>query len=60
MPRRRQATAETAAAGHRRRGPKPTKICVACGRPFEWRRKWARCWEQVKFCSDRCRVGGAG
>ncbi|MSZ56868.1 MAG: DUF2256 domain-containing protein [Actinobacteria bacterium] len=31
------------------------KICLACGRPFEWRRKWARDWEQVRYCSDRCR-----
>ncbi|WP_146574755.1 DUF2256 domain-containing protein [Botrimarina hoheduenensis] len=33
----------------------PTKICVACGRPFAWRKKWARCWEQVRYCSQRCR-----
>ncbi|MBC7433515.1 MAG: DUF2256 domain-containing protein [Rubritepida sp.] len=35
----------------------PTKICAACGRPFAWRKKWARDWEQVKFCSDACRTG---
>ena len=33
----------------------PTKICAACGRPFAWRKKWARSWDEVKFCSDRCR-----
>ncbi|MFM9026121.1 MAG: DUF2256 domain-containing protein [Planctomycetaceae bacterium] len=33
----------------------PTKICAACGRPFAWRRKWAACWEQVRYCSTRCR-----
>lgn len=33
----------------------PTKICVACERPFAWRKKWERDWDQVKFCSDRCR-----
>lgn len=22
---------------------------------MEWRRKWARNWEQVKYCSDACR-----
>ncbi len=33
----------------------PTKICEACCRPFAWRKKWARDWDQVKFCSDRCR-----
>lgn len=36
----------------------PTKVCAACGLSFSWRRKWARDWEQVKFCSDRCRDGG--
>ena len=40
--------------------PKPEKPCAACGRPFQWRRKWAACWEQVKYCSDRCRARGAG
>ena len=32
----------------------PTKICVTCGRPFAWRKKWARDWENVKYCSRRC------
>lgn len=22
---------------------------------FDWRKKWARAWEQVKYCSRRCR-----
>jgi hypothetical protein len=35
----------------------PQKICAACGRPFAWRRKWARDWEQVRYCSDACRSG---
>ncbi|MBS9477633.1 DUF2256 domain-containing protein [Ancylobacter radicis] len=39
----------------RRKAELPTKPCAACGRPFAWRRKWARDWEQVKFCSERCR-----
>ncbi|MEC7792826.1 MAG: DUF2256 domain-containing protein [Pseudomonadota bacterium] len=33
----------------------PTKICVACQRPFAWRRKWSRHWNEVKYCSERCR-----
>ncbi|HAN45850.1 MAG TPA: DUF2256 domain-containing protein [Cyanobacteria bacterium UBA8156] len=33
----------------------PQKICPVCGRPFTWRKKWADCWEEVKYCSDRCR-----
>lgn len=39
------------------RAPLPEKTCAACGRPFGWRRKWARDWEQVRFCSDACRSG---
>ncbi|MBM3375390.1 MAG: DUF2256 domain-containing protein [Betaproteobacteria bacterium] len=34
----------------------PTKPCQACGRPMTWRKRWAKNWEQVKFCSDRCRA----
>lgn len=33
----------------------PSKTCVTCGRPFTWRKKWARVWEEVRYCSDRCR-----
>jgi hypothetical protein len=33
----------------------PQKLCAACGRPFAWRKKWARDWEQVKTCSERCK-----
>jgi len=35
----------------------PTKTCATCGRPFVWRKKWERDWEQVRYCSDRCRRG---
>jgi len=34
----------------------PQKPCAACGRPMTWRKKWERSWEQVKYCSDRCRA----
>ncbi|WP_338068157.1 DUF2256 domain-containing protein [Nioella ostreopsis] len=33
----------------------PTKTCASCGRPFAWRRKWAKVWDEVRYCSDRCR-----
>ncbi|WP_339807070.1 DUF2256 domain-containing protein [uncultured Marinobacter sp.] len=26
-----------------------------CLRPFTWRRKWARDWDSVRYCSERCR-----
>lgn len=32
----------------------PQKICVTCGRPFTWRKKWERCWDEVSTCSKRC------
>jgi hypothetical protein len=33
----------------------PQKICVTCGRPFTWRKKWAKVWDEVRYCSERCR-----
>jgi hypothetical protein len=36
----------------------PSKVCAACERPFTWRKKWARDWEYVKYCSDACRSAG--
>jgi hypothetical protein len=33
----------------------PSKICTACQRPFNWRKKWARDWDNVLYCSDACR-----
>ncbi|MAZ69749.1 DUF2256 domain-containing protein [Porticoccus sp.] len=33
----------------------PGKICVVCRRPFHWRKKWWRVWQDVKYCSERCR-----
>nr|WP_211113529.1 DUF2256 domain-containing protein [Azospirillum endophyticum] len=33
----------------------PAKICPVCNRPFIWRKKWERVWDEVKYCSDRCR-----
>jgi hypothetical protein len=40
-----------------RKSDLPTKVCARCGRPFAWRKKWARSWEQVRFCSEACRDG---
>jgi hypothetical protein len=39
----------------RRKGDLPVKTCATCGRPFAWRRKWARSWDEVRFCSERCK-----
>mmetsp|Transcript_2008 Transcript_2008/g.2860 ORF Transcript_2008/g.2860 Transcript_2008/m.2860 type:complete len:397 (+) Transcript_2008:79-1269(+) len=32
----------------------PTKLCVTCKKPFTWRKKWERCWDEVTTCSKRC------
>ena len=32
----------------------PQKICVVCDRPFTWRKKWERCWDEVTTCSKSC------
>jgi len=38
-----------------KKGDLPTRICARCDRQFAWRKKWARCWAEVRYCSDRCR-----
>lgn len=32
----------------------PTKICIVCDRPFTWRKKWERVWDEVTTCSKSC------
>lgn len=45
----------------RRNAPAPEpKSCAACGRTIEWRKKWERSWEQVRYCSDACRRNKPG
>ncbi|PFG64453.1 hypothetical protein AXZ77_3093 [Thioclava sp. ES.031] len=39
----------------RQKSDLPTKTCAFCTKPFSWRRKWARDWESVRYCSERCR-----
>jgi hypothetical protein len=29
---------------------------VVCGRRIEWRKKWERDWDSVRYCSQRCRT----
>jgi hypothetical protein len=33
----------------------PSKQCPTCDRPFTWRKRWERCWQDVVYCSDACR-----
>ncbi len=36
----------------------PERTCASCGRRIEWRKKWERDWDQVRWCSDACRRHG--
>ncbi|MEL0324834.1 MAG: DUF2256 domain-containing protein [Rhodospirillales bacterium] len=38
----------------RRKSDLPSKICKVCGRPFSWRKKWEKVWDEVVYCSKRC------
>jgi len=40
----------------RKKSDLPSKICLACERPFVWRKKWQRCWDEVRFCSVKCKA----
>ena len=40
---------------NKKKGQLPTKLCPICNKPFEWRKKWAKNWEDVVYCSERCR-----
>ncbi|NDA09209.1 MAG: DUF2256 domain-containing protein [Alphaproteobacteria bacterium] len=43
-----------------KKGDLPTKTCLACGLDFNWRKKWARDWDNIRFCSKRCKTNGQG
>ncbi|MEW1834909.1 DUF2256 and DUF3253 domain-containing protein [Microbacterium sp. NPDC079995] len=34
------------------------KTCASCGREIQWRKKWEKNWDDVKYCSDACRKRG--
>jgi hypothetical protein len=34
----------------------PVKICPVCGRPFTWRKKWEKNWDEVIYCSKACKM----
>lgn len=33
----------------------PDKTCARCGRTIAWRKRWARDWDAVRHCGERCR-----
>ena len=36
------------------------RSCASCGRRIEWRRRWARVWHEIRYCSDACRRSRPG
>jgi hypothetical protein len=44
----------------RKKSDLPVKTCATCGRPMVWRKAWEKVWDQVKYCSDRCRMQKGG
>jgi hypothetical protein len=40
---------------HRPPTERATKTCPQCHKPFSWRKKWARVWDEVKYCSEKCK-----
>lgn len=32
------------------------RYCTVCGRKITWRKKWAKNWDAVKYCSKACRT----
>lgn len=39
-------------------GVREDKTCAACGRRIQWRKKWERDWDDVRYCSAACRRRG--
>ncbi|RKS90357.1 uncharacterized protein DUF2256 [Flavobacterium limicola] len=35
-------------------------MCLVCNRPFSWRKKWEKVWDEVKYCSEKCKRNKKG
>ena len=44
----------------RKKSDLPHKTCAHCGLPFTWRKKWEKVWDEVRYCSERCRRARPG
>jgi hypothetical protein len=40
---------------HKKKSDLPQKLCPVCQRPFSWRKKWEKNWDEVIYCSEKCR-----
>ena len=38
-----------------KKGDLPQKVCETCKKPYAWRKKWARTWDTIRYCSKRCK-----
>ena len=55
-PRRRIGDMTLRSAGFRgNKAALPSKPCAGCGLAMSWRRRWAKNWADVRYCSDACR-----
>jgi hypothetical protein len=36
----------------------PSKPCASCGLTMTWRKRWAKTWDDVRYCSESCRRAG--
>lgn len=34
----------------------PIKICKTCNKPFQWRKKWSKNWDEINYCSKKCKA----
>jgi hypothetical protein len=39
----------------RKKSDLPVKTCPVCKRLFTWRKKWRKDWDNVIYCSEKCR-----
>ncbi|MEM7621167.1 MAG: DUF2256 domain-containing protein [Pseudomonadota bacterium] len=39
----------------RKKADLPRKFCSNCGFSFAWLKKWGQVWDNVRYCSERCR-----
>src|SRR5690348_11585687 len=56
--RARTETPERADRHTRRMATSEPRTCASCGRRIEWRKKWERDWDSVRYCSTACRRHG--
>ncbi|MBK7442783.1 MAG: DUF2256 domain-containing protein [Bacteroidetes bacterium] len=38
----------------------PQKTCPVCKREFAWRKKWEKVWNEVIYCSEKCKRNKKG